>query len=400
MVYSLMFALFLLAAAQSSQSQYVTHIANVTTLAGATAGLTDGSSKVAKFNVPYAVALDRFFNLYVADTSNDRIRKVTPRGDVSTLAGSPGYKDGTGTLAQFRSPRGVAVDMNDFIYVADYHNHRIRKVSPLGVVTTFVGSGVSSFADGLGTLAEFSGPTGISVTRSSPINVYVYIGDYYNNCIRVVSPAGSVSTLAGTCKAVGAFADGTGEDARFYRPTGVALNANNKFLYVAEYGNSIRKVATDNGATTSFVGSTQSFYADGQGTDARFRNPTGVAVDLLGNVYIADRGNNRIRLASPTGMVSTLAGNGNFDPFSDGIGTQVSFDSPFGLAVDPRGVVYVADTDNSRIRKVNVSFTCPAGVACALTDTPLSPCPLGFFCPKGSIPIPCPVVRFCVFSSI
>jgi len=209
--------------------------------------------------------------------------------EVTTVAGSTGgYADGTGTAAKFNYPYGVAVDTAGNLYVADISNHRIRKiVISSGVVTTIAGSTVG-FADGTGTAAKFDGPSGVAVDTAGNL----YVADQGNNRIRkIVIATGQVTTLAGSTSG---FADDTGTAAQFYFPYGVAVDTAGN-LYVADSDNNrIRKIVIATGQVTTLAGSTQGF-ADGPGTTAQFNGPSGVAVDTAGNLYVADKSNHRIR---------------------------------------------------------------------------------------------------------
>jgi sugar lactone lactonase YvrE len=266
------------------------------------------------------------------------------RSVVGTLAGSAkqGYADGTGTEVQFNWPFGVAVDSKDNVYVADTGNHRIRKISPAGVVSTLAGSGEEGYADGAGTEAQFYYPADVAVDRKG--NIYVATG---NHRIRKITPAGVVTTLAGTGDE--GYADGAGTEAQFGSLNGVTVDGRGN-VYVADLDNHrIRKI-TPAGVVTTLAGNGDEGYADGTGTEAQFNQPFGVAVDGKGNVYVADTGNHRIRKISPAGVVSTLAGSGDRG-YTDGAGTEAQFYSPIGVAVDRKGNVYVTDVGN-RIRTI------------------------------------------------
>ena len=334
----------------------------VSTLAGSGSwGSSDGTGSAASFTSPTGVAVDGSGNVYVADAGNNKIRKVSPSGVVSSLAGSgsQGSSDGTGSAASFYHPSGVAVDGSGNVYVADADNNKIRKVSPSGVVSTLAGSGSSGSTDGTGSSASFNGPCGVAVDGSGN----VYVADHYNHKIRKVSPSGVVSTLAGS-GSIGS-ADGTGGDASFFFPYGVAVDGSGN-VYVADADNNkIRKVSPS-GVVSTLAGSGGYGSADGTGSAASFNRPYGVAVDGSGNVYVADGGNNTIRKVSPSGVVSTLAGSGSWGS-SDGTGGAASFNQPTGVAVDGSGNVYVADQNNNKIRKVS-----PSGVVSTLAGSGIS----------------------------
>jgi len=264
---------------------------------------------------------------------------------VTTFAGSGSNAsaDGAGTSASFYFPCGVAVDASGTAYVADTFNNRIRKITSAGVVTTLAGSGSRAFADGVGTSASFHNPYGVAVDASGT----VYVADNGNNRIRMVSAAGVVTTLAGSGS--GAFADGVGTSASFFYPFGVAVDASGTVYVADESNNRIRKI-TSAGVVTTLAGSGSAAFAEGTGTSASFAYPNGVAVDASGAVYVADTYNERIRKISPQGVVTTLAGSSTA-AFADGAGTSASFCVPLGVAVGATsGTVYVADNGNYRIR--------------------------------------------------
>jgi sugar lactone lactonase YvrE len=304
------------------------------------------SSTFAVFNSPQGVSIDSSGNIYVADTYNHIIRKITSVGVVTTLAGSGTGKfiDGTGKKASFNQPFGIAIDSSGNIYVADTYNHRIRKITSVGVVTTLAGSGIGEFADGTGKKASFKYPRGVAVDSSGNI----YLADQNNNIIRKITSGGIVTTLAGS--GTGTFADGTGKNASFYGPYGVAVDSSGN-VYVADTNNQrIRKI-TSGGVVTTLAGSGTGQFADGTGKNASFNYPYGVAVDSSGNIYVGDWNNNIIRKITSGGIVTTLAGSGTGE-FSDGTGTNASFNYPLGVAVDSSGNVYVADQNNNIIRKI------------------------------------------------
>jgi sugar lactone lactonase YvrE len=238
----------------------------------------------------------------------------------------------------------MVVDASGNIYVADYGNNRIRKVTPSGVVTTFAGSGTSGEVDGTGTAAQFNGPYGLAMDSSGTI----YVADRGGSRIRKITPSGVVTTLAGSTLG---YNDGTGSAAQFASPQGIAVDSAGT-VYVASYLDMrIRKI-TPSGTVSTFVGVTSpAGYADGTGTAARFNYPNGLAVDTSDNVYVADSYNGSIRKITPDGVVTTLAGNGTIG-FADGGGTSARFNDPMGIAVDDSGVVYVVDQNNHRVCKI------------------------------------------------
>ena len=323
-------------------------------------GNADGTGAVARFNAPTGVAADSAGNVYVADLYNHTIRKITPAGVVTTFAGTAGIDgsvDGTGAAARFNNPRGVATDSAGNVYVADWGNSTIRKITPAGVVTTLAGMAeTSGNADGTGAAASFHHPSGVATDSAGN----VYVADESNSTIRKITPAGVVTTLAGTAGITGS-ADGTGAAARFTHTNGVATDSAGN-VYVADVGNhTIRKI-TSAGAVTTFAGTAgTSGSTDGIGATARFEFPMGVATDSAGNVYVADVYNNTIGKITSAGVVTTLAGAAVTRGSTDGAGVAASFNNPSGVATDSAGNTYVADIDNHTIRKIT-----PAGVVTTL----------------------------------
>ncbi|WP_377154818.1 NHL repeat-containing protein [Roseateles sp. UC29_93] len=320
--------------------------ANVTTFAGSGAnGSANGNGVNAQFSAPGSVTVDRLGVLYVQD--GQQIRKITTAGDVTTLAGSAtsGSANGNGVNATFTNPAGVAVDGNGNVYVADSNNNLIRKITPAGDVTTLAGSLASGATDGNGAAARFSAPFGVGVDGSGN----VYVADTSNNLIRKITPAGDVTTLAGS-GAQGAD-NGFGVLAKFTLPVGVGVDSVGN-VYVADTTNHLIRKITPAGDVTTLAGSGQAGAANGNGLSAAFNYPAGVAVDRGGNVYVADSGNNLIRRITPAGDVTTLAGSGASGSVN-GIGANSSFRQPEGVAVDSDGNVYVADQNNNLIRKIS-----------------------------------------------
>ena len=346
----------------------VTPAGVVTTLAGleGSHGSADGTGSAARFESPAGVAVDGAGNVYVADYGNATIRKVTSAGVVTTLAGlapHSGSADGTGSAARFLDPSGVAVDGAGNVYVADKDNHTIRKVTPMGVVTTLAGfAGSANYGDGTGRGARFNYPTGVTVDSAGNI----YVADSGNDAIRKVTPAGVVTTLAGDVsitdtynRPIGGFADGTGHSARFAGPSGVAADSAGN-IYVADTGNSTIRKVTPAGVVTTLAGWGPG-SADGTGRAAQFNDPSGVAVDGVGNVFVADSGNDTIRKVTPAGVVTTLAGLAGSPGTTDGTGSAARFSVPSGVAVDRAGNIFVAAFWNHTIRKVT-----PAGTVTTL----------------------------------
>ena len=305
--------------AQSDSGLLVTTVAGNGTLGFSGDG---GLATVASLGHPYGVAVDASGNHYIADTGSHRIRKVSPAGIISTIAGN-GTRGSSGdgglaTAASLSDPWGMAVDASGNLYIADTGNRRIRKVSPDGIIRTVAGN-----VDATAVAVDASGNLYIADTRQ----------------IRKVSPDGIISTVAGTADAI--------------HPGGVALDASGN-LYIADQGNCIRKVSPA-GIISTFAGSgTQGFSGDGgPATAASLNNPFGVAVDAAGNLYIADTFNYRIRKVSPAGIISTVAGDGVRNFSGDGLpATMSSLYDPLGVTVDASGNLYIADMGNNRIRKL------------------------------------------------
>jgi sugar lactone lactonase YvrE len=394
----------LLSAPMRAQVNYTPYA--FTTLAGkASIGSVDGLGDAARFALPDDVAVDRTGNLYVADTDNHTVRKITPDGTVTTLAGLAGVSgttDGLGSAARFYWPAGIAVDSYGNVYVADTYNQTIRKITPGGLVTTLAGiAGSNGNIDGIGTAAAFNYPSGVAVDGAGNL----YVSEIYNFDVCKITPAGAVTTLAGMAGA-GGNSDGMGSAARFSNPNGVAVDAWGN-IYVADTdnnrvceitpGGTVSTLRTADGAVAYFhrpqklgLDAAGNVYVSDSsshrllkltaaGDLATFATlPTdlpldpasgpyavGVAVDALGNVYIADTGNSAIRRVTPGGVVTTVAGFGPGFGSADGAGSGARFYFPAGIATDASANLYVADSANHTIRKITLTgaVTTVAGLA-------------------------------------
>jgi uncharacterized protein (TIGR03437 family) len=338
----------------------------ITTVAGGGSSIGDnGPATSAQLSSPNGEAMDTAGNLYIVDSG--RVRKVA-NGVISTVAGIGTFgfsgDNGPATSAELDYPAGVAVDSAGNFYIADTGNHRIRKVSG-GVITTVAGNGTLGFSgdNGLATSAQLDYPGGVAVDSAGNL----YIADSYNFRIRKVSN-GVITTVAGNgAPGFGGGGDGPATSAALSRPSGIAVDSAGN-LYIAEFNSSrIRKVS--NGAITTVAGSgTPGFSGDnGPATSAQLNGPEGVAVDSAGNLYIADFGNNRIRKVA-NGVIATIAGTGTPGFSGDnGPAASAQLAYPGGVASDSTGKVYVADTGNYRIRVLT-----PSGSPCTYSVSPIT----------------------------
>jgi streptogramin lyase len=270
----------------------ITSAGVVTTLAGSTSGFADGIGLSARFSAPKGICIDAQGNLYIVDSNNHKIRKITQAGVVTTLAGSnQGYIDGTGSAALFSSPSGICIDSDGNLYVTDSGNGRIRKITSAGVVTTIAGFSTPGYSDGTGSAARFNNPYGICINAIGDL----YIADIANHRIRKVTQSGIVTTFAGSTQG---FADGIGTAAQFDYPWGICIN-NTGDLYVSDtYNQKIRKISPA-GEVTTFAGSIQGYY-DGVANIARFFGLVGICTNNSGDLYVADSANHKIRKVTTT----------------------------------------------------------------------------------------------------
>ncbi len=314
-------------------------------------GSANGLGTVASFYGPNGIAMDASENLYVADQHNQLIRKITPAGIVTTFAGNgaAGAGNGPATSASFNSPSGIAVDKAGNVYVADALNEMIRKITPAGIVSTFAGSGLAGAHNGPAASASFNNPNHLAVDAGG----VVYVADYGNNMIRKITPDGTVSTLAGS--GASSYTNGAGAKATFTSIRGIAVdNAGN--VFVSDL-NTVRKITRD-GFVSTIAGRSVSktngpfVIIDGKCTAASFAVTEGISIDAAGNLYVGD--NNAIRKINRNGTVTTLAG-GAPGASTDGMGDRASFGILRGLVVNPRGTrIYVADFYTSLIRKIEI----------------------------------------------
>jgi sugar lactone lactonase YvrE len=310
------------------------------------AGDRDGPKDTARFHWPTDVAVAPDWTAYVADFGNDRIRKVGSDGRVSTLAGGPqGFADGNGAEARFNGPNAVALGPDGALYVADAGNARIRRVTPEGAVTTIAGDGVRGVVDGPGPRARFVYPTGLAFDPEGNL----YVVDRWAHTVRKVDPEGEVTTLAG--RTTPGFTDGPGPVARFNNPLSAAWDPE-WGLVVTDSGNSaVRRVAPE-GTVTTLVGGPFPGGADGPKETARFAWNTGIESDGRGGLYIADTQNHKVRRITLGLYVTTVAGSGD-EGVLDGPDRIARFAFITGLTLDPAGNLIVADSGANRLRRVS-----------------------------------------------
>ena len=321
--------------------------ATASTLAGqfGFSASVEGDRLAARFEDPYAAAVDAAGRLFVADASDHALRVITPDGRSQLLAGLPGrygWADGTAEQARFFKPLGIALGADGSLYVADSGNHRIRRVAPDGRTTTVAGTGQRGHRDGAAANAQFSEPSGVAVAADGS----VYVADFGSHVLRRIAPDGQVSTVAGSA-GQGGFVDGALGVNRLRSPVDLALDAGGNLVVLDRSNHAVRVLAA-NGQLRTLAGSGAAGFADGQGTAARFQFPSGLAVDAAGTVYVADTDNQRLRRIDASGLVSSLAG-GSFGR-ADGVGTAARFSNPKDVAVGADGRLWLADRGNRSLR--------------------------------------------------
>ncbi len=315
----------------------------------------DGDPLFARLLSPHGVAVDKDGNLYIADFGNQRIRKVAG-GKITTISGAGSGFNGDGLVAtagRFSGPTSISIDASGNLYIADFNNHRVRKIASGGNITTIAGNGTGDFkGDGAAaSAANLYFPSDAAVDSGGNL----YIADLYNARIRKVVSGGTISTVAGN----GTYAYGgdgaVALAAQLNQPAGVVRDAAGN-LYIADFGNHrIRRVGAD-GAISTYAGNgAAGFGGDGSAASgAQLNNPSGLAIDADGNLLVADTGNHRIRRITPSGTISSIAGSGTAGNAGDGgaaSGAQLNY--PSGLAVDAAGNIYIADSGNNRVRRIS-----------------------------------------------
>jgi DNA-binding beta-propeller fold protein YncE len=334
-------------------------------------GHLDGPKEGARFNWPTDIAVAPDWTVYVADFGNNRLRVISPKGRVSTLAGAgEGYADGTGEDARFSGPNGIALGPHGDIYVADAGNARIRRVTPAGAVTTVAGDGMRGLMDGPGPKARFAYPTGLAFDPAG----HLYVVDRWAHCVRTVAPDGTVATLAGN--GVPGFVDGPGSEARFDNPLSATWDPE-WGLVVTDSGNhALRRVALD-GTVSTLVGGPFPRASDGPPEKAGFYWDTGIVSDGRGGLYVSDAQNHKVRRMTRTLFVTTVAGSGR-QGVEDGPDRQAEFAFITGITLDPADNLLVADSGANRIRRIvrggaGLARGVPGWLASARTRSPSGP---------------------------
>ena len=318
-------------------------ITTVSTFAGTGEnGFFDGAVDVAKFSYPSGIAVDANGNVFVADTGNDRIRKIDSNGIVTTFSGdgTNGFLDGSPTMAKFASVTDIAIDASGNLYVTDFGNNRIRKITPSGFVSTVAGNGVYGFSDGNNLDAMFKNPAGLTIDASGAI----YVADQNNNRIRKIS-GGTTTTIAGD--GTDGYLDGNALSSWFSFPTDLEFIGQDLYI-IDNWNNKIRKLSS--GQVSTLTGNGSGFL-DGTLSVAKFYNPLKIAINPSGEIFVSDAVNNRIRKIS-SNQVATYAGSGASGS-NDGNPSTATFTNPNGIALDSNGNLYIADGPNHKIRKIS-----------------------------------------------
>jgi streptogramin lyase len=324
----------------STTSTTTTYTYTVTTFAGTgSSGFVNGTGTAASFNAPDSLVSDSNDNIFVLDATNKSIRKITSLQLVTTFF----------TFATLTAPSGIAIDSSGNLFVSI--GGLIKKITPLGAESTFAGDTATGNLDGTATAARFSSIWGMTIDTSNNL----YVTDNGNNNIRKITSLGVVTTFAGSTTGLSGSANGTGTAATFSQPASLAFDSSGN-LFVTEFGNHMIRKITSTGVVTTFAGSTTSGSTDGTGIAASFSNPLGIVIDTTDCIYVVDQNNNMVRKVTSAGVVTTIIGtttSGN----TNGVGTSALLKTPNGIAKDSSGSLYISDYGNNLIRKVTITTT-------------------------------------------
>lgn len=370
---------FLLVLGSNSHAQLVITVAGIVD----STGNKNGPVYEATFNNPHGIAVDQNGNVYTADRYSHTIRKITPAGMVSTLAGInnvSGDLDGPATVATFNEPWGLCVDKSGNVIVADTRNNKIRKITPAGVVSTIAGNGNFGVADGTALFASFGNPTGIECDTLGNL----YIADHLTHIIRKIDPSGNVTRLAGIPYVTGSV-NGAGNQATFNRPYGLTLDNQGNIIVADEWNHKIRKI-TVTGMVSTVAGSGLLGHDDGTTGVAAFNYPWDVTVDAQDNIFVADGYNYIIRRISTSGNTTTYAGTPLNSGAVDGLGPAASFNGATAIAINEVSQeLYVGDAYNELIRKIvplnqgiSISIANGSNVICEGSSVTLNASPQQF----------------------
>lgn len=334
----------------------------VSTYAGdGVAGFANGIP--GRLNYPRGMAFDNNGRIYLADYFNHSLRAIAVDGTVSLLAGGAGlngYFNDNGSSARFNFPTYLTLNSAGEIIVADAGNHCIRKVTSSGVVVSVTSTTSQGYQDGPVAQAAFRFPIAVACAADGSI----YVADQHNHVIRRISSAGQVTTVAGTAQMSG-LVDGPLLSARFNFPRGIKFDNQGRLLVADMDNEAIRRIDFSSGQVTTVAGGVGTGFLDGPALTARFDKPTDIAVDVAGNIYVCDSRNDRIRLIEPNRTVKTVAGSAT-EGLLNGPGNVAQFKNPYSIMISPAGDLYVGDDLNHVVRRITVSAqptcTVPAGV--------------------------------------